>query len=226
MRLDTQYEEFTITEARRYSDGNGWSLSLSGGYGFGCPATDLVTPTPGMKARLYGRGFGWPVRGLEIDGHRIFYRTEQEQHDKAAADAMERELRQKADFEASESDYRTQLAALPEVFQRRFARFEAGNPEFPWRYGWYEIAACKQAVALAEHFKTPERLRAWLDKDAPAKDFNAWDDSLSGNQVGVAKRLAWWLLSEPENVVREHGAMVIIVGCEAYGCTHPTEAAS
>lgn len=38
--------------------------------------------------------------------------------------------------------------------------------------------------------------------------------------IGLALRLAYWYLTKRENVVREHGALVPLVGCEAYGCTH------
>lgn len=46
-------------------------------------------------------------------------------------------------------------------------------------------------------------------------------DGHSGNSFGCALRLAHHYLTNPENVYREHGAMVMLVGCEAYGCEHP-----
>lgn len=46
------------------------------------------------------------------------------------------------------------------------------------------------------------------------------DDGHSGNTFGCAARLAYHYLTEQENIVREHGALVPLVGCEKYGCPH------
>ena len=42
----------------------------------------------------------------------------------------------------------------------------------------------------------------------------------SGNTFGSACRLANHYLTNQENVILEHGALVYLVGCEEYGCLH------
>lgn len=74
--IDTEYEEYTLTRVRAYESG-GWEISHDW-MCFSCPADSPVEPKEGMVARFYGKGFGSPVRGLLIDGHRVFYRTPSE----------------------------------------------------------------------------------------------------------------------------------------------------
>jgi hypothetical protein len=45
-------------------------------------------------------------------------------------------------------------------------------------------------------------------------------DGHSGNTFGCALNLAILYLNEPEFVVKQHGALAVLVGCEKYGCPH------
>lgn len=72
---DQQFEEHTITNVQTHDDG--WSISC-GGFGFGVQKDSPVAPVAGMTARFYGKGFGSRVRGLFLDGQKVYYRTEQE----------------------------------------------------------------------------------------------------------------------------------------------------
>lgn len=77
---------------------------------------------------------------------------------------------------------------------------------------------------------TPEgRLQAFAAINSDVNDYRyplereiipALSGGHSGNSHGAMIRLAWWYLTKPENVEREHGALVPLVGCESYGCTH------
>jgi hypothetical protein len=79
---DNQYEESTVKSVRKESDG--WSITRSDGWSFYVPAGSPVEPKEGMTARFYGKGLGYTVRGLYIDGRAVFYRSEEadkEHHD-------------------------------------------------------------------------------------------------------------------------------------------------
>lgn len=80
MIQDTQFEETTISEVRKYDDG-AWEIKRADGWLFQVPADSPVVPEVGMVARFYGKGIGSTVRGLELDGQRIWYRTEAEQRE-------------------------------------------------------------------------------------------------------------------------------------------------
>lgn len=74
---DTQFETSTITEVNRCADG-GWSIKREDGWSYYVPASSPIEPKAGMLARLYGKGIGYLVRGLFLDGKQVFYRTAQE----------------------------------------------------------------------------------------------------------------------------------------------------
>jgi hypothetical protein len=73
---DQEFQDTIVQSVRgdHFERADGWSFCLPHG-------ADVVV-REGMVARFYGKGIGFPVRGLFIDGMKVFYRTaaEQEQH--------------------------------------------------------------------------------------------------------------------------------------------------
>lgn len=83
---DSEFNDYTISEVQSWpnkEDKIEYSIGLSGGIGFYVPAETPVVPIVGMSARLYSRGLGYPVRGLFLDGQKVFYATEEEFHKKS-----------------------------------------------------------------------------------------------------------------------------------------------
>lgn len=78
---DNEYEDRKITGVEKYPDGS-YEISHDG-WCFLVPGSTPIEPKAGMVARFYGKGFGSRVRGLEIDGVRVFYRTEAEDKEQA-----------------------------------------------------------------------------------------------------------------------------------------------
>ena len=76
MTEDTEYEDDIITAVSRKS--KGWSITKADGWSFWVPTDSPVEPTVGMPVRVYGKGIGYAVRGLILDGQTVFYRTEAE----------------------------------------------------------------------------------------------------------------------------------------------------
>jgi hypothetical protein len=75
---DNQFEDKAITRVEAQSDGTyavTWDDGFSLWLGKDCP----VIPKVGQIGRMYGHGIGSPVRGLFIDGVRVWYRTEAEE---------------------------------------------------------------------------------------------------------------------------------------------------
>lgn len=70
---DEQFEDRTITSVSK--NGSGYSITCDDGWSMFCGHNCSVEPKPGMSARFYGEGIGRPVRGLFIDGTRLWYRT-------------------------------------------------------------------------------------------------------------------------------------------------------
>lgn len=74
---DDQFEETTIAKVSEGSQG--WSIVREDGFSFFIPNPSDVVPAIGMNARFYGKGIGHVVRGLFLDGQKVFYRTEVEE---------------------------------------------------------------------------------------------------------------------------------------------------
>lgn len=73
---DEQFEESTIAKVR--DEGKDWSIERADGWSFFVPSSSPVEPKEGMTARFYGKGIGFTVRGVFLNGEKVFYRTEEE----------------------------------------------------------------------------------------------------------------------------------------------------
>lgn len=72
---DQEFEDYKLTGVKKYE--NGWEIQHDG-LCFVVPGDSPIEPRVGMTARFYGKGFGSRVRGLYLDGVKVFYRTEAE----------------------------------------------------------------------------------------------------------------------------------------------------
>ena len=77
---DKQCQLLTIVAVKKEPDG--WSIERSDGWSFFVPADSPIEPKAGMAAAFYGRGVGYAVRGLFLDGNEVFYRTEAEEKER------------------------------------------------------------------------------------------------------------------------------------------------
>ena len=73
---DSNFEDKIIKEVKKAT--SGWSITFIDGLSFYVPQESTVEPKPEMAARLYGKGLGFPVRGLFLDEQKVFYRTEED----------------------------------------------------------------------------------------------------------------------------------------------------
>ena len=214
---DDEFREEIVTKATDDSitGESGWSLFV--------PEDSPVKPAVGMVARFYGRGIGYPVRGLFLDGQRVFYRTEAEQRAQFEADAARRQSEREAEFEAKREETDRRIEALPEDFRRRIYRFQQhGGRKFRVEFEPYELFVCEQAVAIASAFTSEEEIEAfrekpWADKMAAVP---ALTDQHSGNTFGCSVVLAKAVKRDPTLVTKIHGALTPLVGCAEYGCHH------
>ena len=172
-----------------------------------------------MKARFYPGGLS-RVRGLFLNGRKVFYRTEAEQNQQNADELAESVRLDHEKFEKSRDDMDKRYAALPGVFRDRLDRLRSNNHDFRWRYEQYELFCCEQAVAIASHVPNME---AWLALpfDKQKSVVTELSDQHSGNTFGCAVALAKAYLAKPSRVVRMHGALCPLVGCADYGCIAP-----
>lgn len=201
------------------------SLSFVDGGSISAPLAEGVrAPEVGDTIRLFGRGFGYPVRGLGLVVHGVLiglYRYQTADEAKAAHEAwcaQQKQQRNEA-WTAQSAAFAEKIKALPDVFRERiefFMRKADWGPEF----GPYEIFACTEAVKIATAFRTEEEVRDFQKKpyEEQRKALPALSEDHSGNTFGTACSLARFYLKEPELVPKMHGAMCPLAGCEDYGC--------
>lgn len=73
---DDQYDEATIESVK--DEGKGWQMTRDDGWSYYVSDENSFPPRKGMLARFYGKGIGFTIRGLFLDGRKVFYRTEAE----------------------------------------------------------------------------------------------------------------------------------------------------
>jgi hypothetical protein len=198
---DTQFEDSTIKSVRQYEDGGGWSFTKSDGWSFGVPKDSPVVPTVGMSVRLYGKGVGYSVRGLFLDGNKVFYKTIAEQELKHQKWVEKYDNDKREDFEKNKSKMDQDYDSLPDNFKKRIDRFRDKDPNFRVDSESYEVFCCKEAIKIAEALKTPERIKEFRDAttwEAQKEMVPTIDDGHSGNTFGGACNLALWHVTDPE----------------------------
>lgn len=215
---DTEYDEVLIEGVER--DGDGWAVEQNGGWTIWVKDVG-IEPRVGGAIRLYGRGIGYEVRGILIDGQPVRYETDAAMRARHEQERIERDRQKREDFDREGRAKQDVIYdALPRVFQTRIDRFRRHNPNFRWDYEPYELFCCQQAVLIANTFGTPERIAAWADLpwDEQKRQLPGLDDGHSGNTFACAVGLAKFYTSEtPQRVFEAMGALVPLVGSEAYG---------
>lgn len=191
---DDQFEDKRIDSVDKESDGtyaigcDGWHLWC----GKDCP----VVPEVGQMSRQYGRGIGAPVRGLFINGVKVWYRTE-------AEDAEHREIQM---YGADAAEW--------------LARWDAGKGVWSIEMGGlgpgYEQCIQITAAEILRHLLDAKYdAAAWDDKDTWKRDRETIDKygfanervkalGLSGAQWGAAMSLATALyLQGPRKIMND-----------------------
>lgn len=217
-RTDTEYEADTIKEVRDGTDC--WEVGVvSGGWISVSKSLCAQAPEPGGPIRFYGRGFGYPIRGIVIADRVYSYQTEEEFAAAQRAEWATRAEEEDRKWEAGRAEFDAEVAKLPTPFQKRISWFLEGTDRWGARFGGYELFCCKEAVRIAEVCKTPEDVQAFAKDDDRQKA--VLGDSLashSGNTFGMSCLLANIYREKPELLWQTHGALCPLVGCSDYGC--------
>ena len=214
---DTEWEDRTIAKATDWGE-DGWQIDFEEGLCLGIP-NGPITPEPGMAIRLYGRGFGYAVRGVFIEGHEFRYETEAAMRTRFDGELAQKKGEDQARLEAEGADRDARWDALPAVYRQRRDRFIENNPTWRRDYEPYELFVCEQAHLIAAALKTRAAIADFhkADWEAALRLVPGLDGGHSGNTLGMACKLAVFEIEYPEGVVRQHGAMSPVAGSAAHG---------
>lgn len=111
MNIDTDADYIVerVKRAEPATDGeSGWTLYFECGTCIWCADAECkVEPRPGEEARLYGKGFGYAVRGIAISGRTYRYLTEEQEETRHAEWCADLKARQ----EREAFQHRAEIAA-------------------------------------------------------------------------------------------------------------------
>lgn len=226
IQLDGQYEEHLVkdvTFSDLKDDKLDMFLSLEGSGHFSLEVGD-GDPfiRVGDTVRLYGRGFGFPVRGFVGRGHVYFYRTEDEDKERHRVWVEEERMKRENALQKERVDRDLRIQALPEVFQKRIHAFQKAREHFRRDHEPYELFCCEQAVALAAYVHSEEALEAFSKMSFEDQKFlvPVWSNDHSGNTASFSILLAniYQRNQELHLIEKCHGALCPLVGCKEYGC--------
>lgn len=220
MMEDAEYEKTTIRNVTVHEDSV--DLTFETGWSFGYDrklAADFV-PEVGMKVTQWGKGVGYPVRGLMIADRVIYYRTAAEEEERHRQWCQEKDRKEREEYAAKRQSNDERIQRLPVEFQRRIYSFQLTSPEWGPKFEGYELFVCEQAIAIAKRINTPEAIKSfhslpWAEQKQQVPELT---DDHSGNTFGSTCSLASLFLTNPELVEKQHGALCPLVGCEEYGC--------
>jgi len=198
-KTDNEFYDHALEKVSDY-DKDSWELTINRGSMICCVKRGGFVPMPGMTTRFYGKGFGYPVRGIEIEGHIMYYRTpaQAEADHKKMCKQMDKEAKErfKKNKKRNEKDYKS----LPYVYKKRMDRLRFKSPND--RYDWepYEMFILVQSAEIAKHLKTVECIDKWKDIswEEQKKAVPMLSDSHSGNTFGAAVHLAKMYLFKME----------------------------
>lgn len=144
---DHEFYEETIAKVSPHGDG--WSFENDKGWSISVPKHAGIEPKPGQVARYYGRGIGYPVRGLFIDGQEAWYRTPEEERRLAQeqSEAWDRERQEREERVARESLTEEQMRDMDVPWPKSeedLMSFISGLVNRPHTYG-----TCVYALSMA-----------------------------------------------------------------------------
>lgn len=179
------------------TDGDGWTIA--------CDTTHQNVAV-GSTLELWGRGLGYAVRGVAIDGIVQRYATEAEEADRVDRSNAER-VRDRIDAYLSEGKAAqdAQYDALPPVLQRRIDSFRRKRLDFRWDGESYEMFIYIEAVKIADAAEgNAAAVDAYTampyDEQRKLVDIS---DQHSGNTWNTAVHVARLLCADPSSLEPE-----------------------
>ncbi len=76
---DLEYQDYVVEDVTEWP--SGWTVGFAQGLGCSIPKVADIVPHVGDTLRLYGtQGAGGVIRGIDVNGRTVYYRTWEEHH--------------------------------------------------------------------------------------------------------------------------------------------------
>lgn len=203
-------ETRTITDVRESED---WFEISQDGMCCGLKKKYGVEPKVGDKLTVHTKG------GTFGTGEPIWWKTDEELEEERENWLNQHKEDKEKRFRKNKSKMDARYNALPECFRSRIDRFRENNPRFRVEFEAYELFCCEQAVEIANGCKSKEMFQEFvkLDWSKQKKLVPELSDGHSGNSFGCSCTLAYWYLTNTDNVVNMHGSLSPLVGSKEFG---------
>lgn len=115
---DTQYQSHILDAV--YEDKDGWSVRSKDGWTLYVTNKHCAAaPQAGEHMIVYGRGFGYPVRGVDIGGRVYRYMTEAQYEQAEIDERLAEKAKRLAEFVAGRAEFNRRVSALPIKLRER-----------------------------------------------------------------------------------------------------------
>jgi hypothetical protein len=190
-KTDNEFYDHILKKVSEY-DKDSWELTVDSGSMICCIKNGNFIPKTGMAARFYGKGFGYPVRGIEINGHIMYYRTPKQADEDHKKWCEERAKEAKARFKKNKKQNEKDYKSLPDAYRNRMDRLRLKSPNDRCDWEPYEMFILTQSAEIAKCLKTVEDIDKWVDMvwEEQKKLVPTLNDGHSGNTFGAAVNLA------------------------------------
>ncbi|MBP6256841.1 hypothetical protein KA405_03905 [Patescibacteria group bacterium] len=239
---DNEFEDKFITSVESYGQN---SYAITCDFGTLGIKTNGFVPKVGHIARYYRKGFGYTVRGVDIEGMQIRYRSIRQEEIERKKYVMKDNRKKKQRFLKEKKTLDDRFDSLPIIFQQRILIFRKNNLSFRWEYESSEISMLEESLRIANylHSKVPLFNKVAVEEIHPQfkyayqqelarvqkKVFDYSEKKLmkvipnfggghSGNSHGFVFRMAFIYLTNREYAPHIHGWLATLCGCSDYGC--------
>lgn len=195
---DDQFEDLFVKKVE--TEKNGWAITRSDGWCIHIPSTSPVVPKLGMPVRFYGKGVGSMVRGVYLDGRKVYYRTEAEQSDHTANQLYGKDIHEwLARWDAGETVWSISVGGIGPGYEQsiQILAVEVIRHFIATTANWWEGSDEENQAQWAAVRKGCDGLIARVDKYM----------GFSGAQVGAAVNLAAHLYRKGPRAVMENDAV-------------------
>jgi len=157
---DVEYEEYDIVSVEPLRDGpKMWRATLQYGYTVTLPrGGGAKQPKDGMTVKIYGDIEDGDIRGVDLDGTQVFYRTAEQQHEWLKEQEKEATRAGMADYAIRKHEYEHRLEQIPPELRARIDHLRKKAPDvdtFNALYLESEIVVSEHAWWLSQLIYTP-----------------------------------------------------------------------
>jgi hypothetical protein len=150
-----QFRDYVVTEVDADESGNSWGLTLSDNSGMSLDRANFdrdvprdLAPRAGDRVRLYGHGYD--IRGVDLNGRQLYYRTQLESEMQQWRTTIDSTLEQRERFRRQREELDAKVAALSPQLQARIERLRAEDPDFRWKWEALMLVIYVAADRIAE----------------------------------------------------------------------------